>query len=71
VDNTPGTRTAEFEGDDGVVRRFRWLNGAPPNDANFDEEADFPECRERLPGAGNGASRGWRTCPSAGTTRWT
>ena len=46
VDNTPGTRTAEFAGEDGVRHRFRWLNGAPLNDANFDLEVNFLEYRE-------------------------
>ena len=46
VDNTPGTRTAEFEDGDGTRHWFRWLNGAPLNDANFDLEVNFPEYRE-------------------------
>ena len=46
VDNTPGTRTAEFAGEDGTRHRFRWLNGAPLNDANFDLEVNFLEYRE-------------------------
>ena len=50
VDNTPGTRTAEFAGEDGVRHRFRWLNGAPLNDANFDLEVNFLEYWETAPG---------------------
>ena len=46
VDNTPGTRTAEFAGEDGTRHRFRWLNGAPLNDANFNLEVNFLEYRE-------------------------
>ena len=49
VDNTPGTRAAEFAGEDGVRHRFRWLNGAPLNDANFDLEVNFLEYREITP----------------------
>ena len=50
VDNTPGTRTAEFAGEDGTRHRFRWLNGAPLNDANFDLEVNFLEYRVISPG---------------------
>ena len=46
VDNTPGTRTAEFEDGDGTRHWFRWLNGAPLNDAHFDLEVNFLEYRE-------------------------
>ena len=49
VDNTPGTRAAEFAGEDGVRHRFRWLDGAPLNDANFDLEVNFLEYREITP----------------------
>jgi len=50
VDKTPATRTAEFAGEDGVRHRFRWLNGAPLNDANFGIEVNFIEYREVRPG---------------------
>jgi len=50
VDKTPATRTAEFAGEDGVRHRFRWLNGAPLNDANFGIEVNFIEYREVQPG---------------------
>jgi len=50
VDNTPATREAEFVGEDGTRRWFRWLNGAPLNDASFETEVNFLECRETPPG---------------------
>ena len=50
VDATPGTRTFETVDADGVSRRYRYLNGAPLNDANFDLEVNFLACRETRPG---------------------
>lgn len=50
VDATGGTRTFATTGTDGVVRRYRYLNGVPLNDANFDLEVNFLECRETRPG---------------------
>ena len=42
VETTPGTRTFETTDADGTVHRFRYLNGAPLNDANFQLEVNFP-----------------------------
>ncbi len=50
VDATRGTRVFERTGAAGVVRQYRYLNGAPLNDANFDLEVNFLECRETRPG---------------------
>ena len=50
VDATPGTGSFETIGNDGVTRRYRYLNGAPPNEAHFDLEVNFLECRETRPG---------------------
>ena len=50
VDATPGTRIFEKTDAAGVVRQYRYLNGAPLNDANFDLEVNFLECRETRPG---------------------
>jgi hypothetical protein len=40
---TPETREVELTDAEGVHHRFRYLNGAPLNDANFDLEVDFLE----------------------------
>ena len=48
VDVTEATRTVEVE-KDGTRFRFRHLNGAPLNDANFDLEVNFLECWETRP----------------------
>ena len=58
VDNTPGARTAEFAGEDGTRHRFRWLNGVPLNDANFDLEVNFWSTGRPPPAARPGTSRG-------------
>lgn len=50
VDATPGTRIFEKTDAAGVLRQYRYLNGAPLNDANFDLEVNFLECRETRPG---------------------
>ena len=50
VDATPGTGSFETTGNDGVTRRYRHLNGAPLNEAHFDLEVNFLECRETRPG---------------------
>ncbi len=50
VEATPGTRTFETVDTDGVTRRYRYLNGAPLNDAHFGLEVNFLECRETRPG---------------------
>ncbi len=49
VDATPGARTFGTAGSDGTVRRFRYLNGAPLNDAHFELEVNFPEYWETRP----------------------
>ncbi len=50
VDATRNARTFETEDADGLKRRYRYLNGVPLNDANFDLEVNFLECRETRPG---------------------
>lgn len=50
VGATPGTRTFETEDANGLKRRYRYLNSVPLNDANFDLEVNFLECRETRPG---------------------
>jgi len=50
VDATPCARTFETGDAGGAKRRYRYLNGAPLNDANFDLEVNFLECREARPG---------------------
>jgi hypothetical protein len=40
---TPETREVELTDAEGVRHRFRYLNGAPLNDANFDLEVNFLE----------------------------
>ncbi len=42
---TAATRSVEME-KDGARFRFRFLNGVPLNDANFDLEVNFLECQE-------------------------
>ena len=49
VEATPQTRTLETVDADGTVHRFRYLNGAPLNDANFELEVNFLEHWERCP----------------------
>ena len=51
VEATPGTRMFETVDAAGVTRRYRYLNGAPLNEANFDLEVNsFFEYRETRPG---------------------
>ena len=50
VEATPGTRMFETVDAAGVTRRYRYLNGAPLNEANFDLEVNFLEYRETRPG---------------------
>ncbi len=50
VEATPGTRMFETVDTGGVTRRYRYLNGAPLNEAHFDLEVNFLECRETRPG---------------------
>ena len=50
MEATPGTRTFETVDAAGVTRRYRYLNGAPLNEAHFDLEVNFLECRETRPG---------------------
>ena len=54
VDTTPGTRTLETTDEAGVRHRFRYLNGAPLNDAHFELEVNFLEYWELKP---NGKQR--------------
>ena len=49
VETTPETRTFEITDADGVQHRFRYLNGAPLNDAHFELEVNFLEYRELRP----------------------
>ena len=49
ADNTPETATETVTDADGVQHRFRYLNNAPLNDANFDLEVNFLEYWETLP----------------------
>jgi len=46
VDAARNARTFEAEGANGLKRRYRYLNGVPLNDANF----ELLECRETRPG---------------------
>jgi len=46
---TPGTAEATFTDEKGFRHRFRYLNGAPLNDANFDLEVNFLEYWEHAP----------------------
>ncbi len=50
VEAAPGTRTFETVDAAGVTRRYRYLNGAPLNEAHFGLEVNFLECRETRPG---------------------
>ncbi|MCP4089031.1 MAG: transposase [Gammaproteobacteria bacterium] len=50
VDHSRETDTYECIDDKGVVHRFRYLNGAPLNDANFELEINFLEYWETKPG---------------------
>ena len=43
VETTPGTKVVERTDADGVRHRFRYLNGAPLNDAHFELEVNFLE----------------------------
>ena len=54
VETTPGTEVVEMTDADGVRHRFRYLNGAPLNDANFELEVNFLEYWEFKP---NGKER--------------
>ena len=54
VDTTPATRTLETTDEAGVRHRFRYLNGAPRNDAHFELEVNFLEYWELKP---NGKQR--------------
>jgi hypothetical protein len=49
VANTPTTRVREHKDEDGTLHRFRYLNGAPLNNANFDLEVNFLEYWEHTP----------------------
>ena len=49
VDNTGDTIDANFTDEQGVVHKFRYLNGAPLNDANFELEINFLEYWEVKP----------------------
>jgi hypothetical protein len=46
---TPETREVEFTDAKGVRHRFRYLNGAPLNESNFDLEVNFLEYWEHTP----------------------
>jgi hypothetical protein len=46
---TPETAEATFTDEKGFRHRFRYLNGAPLNDANFDLEVNFLEYWEHAP----------------------
>jgi len=50
VESTPGARTFETEDANGLKRRYRYPDSVPLNDANFDLEVNFLECRETRPG---------------------
>ena len=54
VETTPGTEVVEMTDADGVRHRFRYLNGAPLNDANLELEVNFLEYWEFKP---NGKER--------------
>jgi len=49
VDNTPTTATEESVDEKGIIHRFRYLNNAPLNDANFELEINFLEYWEIKP----------------------
>ena len=50
VETTRSTKRFETADAHGVEHRFRYLNGAPPNDAHFELEVNFLEYWERRPG---------------------
>lgn len=50
VSKTRGVPEHECRDEQGVVHRFRYLNGVPLNDDNFDLEVNFLEYREHRPG---------------------
>lgn len=54
VDNTATTAEYELTDDQGIKHRFRYLNRAPLNDANFELEVNFLEYWETRP---NGKTR--------------
>ncbi len=49
VANTPATQQDEIIDEQGVTHRFRYLNGAPLNDSNFELEVNFLEYWEIKP----------------------
>lgn len=49
VNTTEGTRTYEFTDDNAIRHQFRYHNGAPLNDANFELEVNFLEYWEHHP----------------------
>ncbi len=49
VETSPGTKAFETADVHGVRHRFRYLNGAPLNDAHFELEVNFLEYWERRP----------------------
>ena len=49
VDKTKTTQTHEVTDEKGIHHRFRYLNGAPLNDANFELEINFLEYWETKP----------------------
>jgi hypothetical protein len=49
VNTTPATAEHTIVDEDGTRHRFRYLNGAPLNDANFDLEVNFLEYWETKP----------------------
>ena len=49
VANTGDTAAYQYEDENGVLHEFRYLNGAPLNDANFDLEINFLEYWETKP----------------------
>ena len=54
VEATPATKVVEIAAADGVRHRFRYLNGAPLNDAHFELEVNFLDYWEFKP---NGKER--------------
>ena len=60
VASTPGTQHAEWRDKAGVRHRFRYLEGVPLNDANFDLEVNFVEYWETSP-SGVGRHFSWVT----------
>jgi hypothetical protein len=49
VAHTPGTAEHTFTDEQGVHHRFRYLNGAPLNEANFDLQVNFLQYWETTP----------------------